>query len=126
MVIPIFNAVAGSLPPIPVNLDGDLPHIVMEFGESCNDNLVTPLGALVDTGAGCTLGNVCFFRGLVAQNPSILVDTFTCEGALMRLSQCMGLLTLMPRAVSTPRNYPLHFASARATFCVMAKNCTSW
>ena len=79
-VIPVFNAVAGSPPPIPVNLDGNLPHIVMKFGETGNDNLVTPLGALVDTGAGCTLGNLRFFQGLVAQNPAILVDSYTCEG----------------------------------------------
>ena len=79
-VIPIFNAVAGSPPPIPVNLDGDLPHIVMKFGDTGGDNLVTPVGALVDTGAGCTLGNLRFFQGFVAQNPAILVEVYTCEG----------------------------------------------
>ena len=79
-VIPIFNAVAGSPPPIPVNLDGDLPHIVMRFGDTADDNLVTPVSALVDTGAGCTLGNLRFFQGLIAQNPAILVEVYTCEG----------------------------------------------
>ena len=79
-VIPIFNAVAGGPPPIPVILDRDLPHIVMAFDESGNDNLVTPVGAQVDTGAGCTLGNLRFFQGVVAQNPAILVETYTCEG----------------------------------------------
>ena len=52
----------------------------MKFGQTGNDNLITPMGALMDTGADCTLGNLRFFQGLVAQNLTILVDTSTCEG----------------------------------------------
>ena len=67
-------------PPIPVKLDGDLPHIMVNMGDTEDDNLITPVEALVDTGAGATIGNLRYFEGLILQNPSILVEVFTARG----------------------------------------------
>ena len=49
----------------------------IEFGSQGEDNLVTRVASLVDTGAGCTTGNLCFFQAAIAMNPSIVVEIYT-------------------------------------------------
>ena len=54
--ISIMNYQAGAPPPLPVKLDGDLPHMSLLVGDSASNNLETMLMALLDTGAGATIG----------------------------------------------------------------------
>ena len=77
--MPIFNALNNQLEPLPVRLDAKLSHIRMDFGTPGDDNLISCIDALVDTGAGCTIGNLNHFAGEVLTNPSILVEVFTCK-----------------------------------------------
>ena len=53
-IVPVFNATHNQLDPLPVKLDAKLSHISMDFGTPGNDNLLSRIDALVDTGAGCT------------------------------------------------------------------------
>ena len=78
--IPIVNAVAGNPPLIPVKLDGGPPHIMMKMGNLGNDNLVTPVEALVDTGTGATIGNLRYFQGMVLQKPLHLCRDMYLQG----------------------------------------------
>ena len=75
--MPVFNATPSQRDPLPVKLDAKLSHIQMEFGTPGNDNLLSRIDALVDTGAGCTIGNLDHWAGKVLTNPSILVEVFT-------------------------------------------------
>ena len=78
--IRVMNATAGDPPVLPVNLDGLLPHINFEVGDCHEDNYVTELGTLVDSGAGCTIGWQTYFELAFLNNPSILVKIYTCVG----------------------------------------------
>ena len=51
----------------------------MDFGTPGDDNILSRIDALVDTGAGCTIGNLNHFAGKVLTNPFILVEVFTCK-----------------------------------------------
>ena len=73
----VFNATPNQRDPLSVKLDAKLFHIVMEFGNPGDDNLHSRIDALVDTGAGYTIGNLNHFAGKVLTNPSILVEVFT-------------------------------------------------
>ena len=53
--IAILNGQAGATPPLPVKLDGDLPHMCFVVGDFASNNLETMLMARMDTGAGATI-----------------------------------------------------------------------
>ena len=78
--IAVLNGIAGAPPLLPVRLDGNLPHMDLEAGGSDDDNLKTLLRALIDSGAGATIGWLQYFEAVVLINPSILVQIFTCVG----------------------------------------------
>ena len=46
----------------------------MQFGEPGNDNLVSRVSCLVDSGAGCLAANLRFIEGLIGMNPAVLVE----------------------------------------------------
>ena len=73
-IMPVFNATPSQRDPLPVKLDAKLSHIQMEFGTPGNDNLLSRIDALVDTGVGCTIGNLDHWTGKVLTNPSILAE----------------------------------------------------
>ena len=52
----VFNDRAGGPPLLPVTLDGNLPHCGVKAGGDDDDNLLTILIALMDSGAGITIG----------------------------------------------------------------------
>ena len=56
-----------------------LTHIVVEFGTRGDDNLLSRVDALVDTGAGCTIGNLDYWAGEGLTNPSMHVAVYTCK-----------------------------------------------
>ena len=74
---PVYNINPGAKPLLPIKLDTHMPHIDIEFGTQGEDNLVTRVASLVDTGAGCTTGNLRFFQAAIAMNPSIVVEIYT-------------------------------------------------
>lgn len=70
--IPVFNFVLWGPSPLSVKLDGDLPHISLVVGGAECDNLETEMWALMDTGAGATIGWLHFKATiLVNVNPSM-------------------------------------------------------
>lgn len=77
--IAVFNGRVGGPPILPVTLDGNLPHCGIESGGDDTDNLVTVLVALIDSGAGATIGWLQYWEAVVLINPSILVQIFTCK-----------------------------------------------
>ena len=77
--IAVLNGRIGGPPPLPVKLDGNLPHCGLKAGGKEADNLVTVLIALIDSGAGATIGWLQYWEAVVLINPSILVKIFTCK-----------------------------------------------
>ena len=77
-IIPVFQSIHGSMPPLPLKIDADLPHFCIAVGGDEHDNLATDLCALIDTGAGATIDWLPYFDADVLIDPSILVQTFTC------------------------------------------------
>jgi hypothetical protein len=77
--IAVFNGLVGGPPVLPVTLDGHLPHCGIEAGGDEDDNLQTVLIALMDSGAGATIGWLQYWEAVVLINPSILVQIFTCK-----------------------------------------------
>ena len=53
--IPILNNAIGGLPPLPVPIDGDLPHFAMDLGDS-NEGPNLSLKPCRDTGAAANIG----------------------------------------------------------------------
>ena len=78
-IVPVFRAMSAQAKPLPVTIDANLTHIKMDFGKPSDDNLISSIDALVDTGAGCTIGNLDHFAREVVANPSILEEVFTCK-----------------------------------------------
>jgi hypothetical protein len=60
------------LPPIPVSIRTDLPHIALQFGVSLDS-------PDVDTAASLTTGNLWFFTWLAKKFPSCVVAVYTSE-----------------------------------------------
>ena len=58
IIMPVFNATPSQRDPLPVKFDAKLSHIEMEFGTPDDDNLLSRIDTLVDTGAGRTIGNL--------------------------------------------------------------------
>jgi hypothetical protein len=77
--IAVLNSRAGGPPPLPVNLSGHLPLCCLKAGGPDMDNIVTVLMALMDSGAGATIGWLQYWEAVVLINPSILVQSFTCK-----------------------------------------------
>ena len=75
----VFNDRAGGPPLLPVTLDGNLPHCGVKAGGDDDDNLLTILIALMDSGASATIGWLQYWKAVVLINPSILVQIFTCK-----------------------------------------------
>ena len=73
-----LNATAQA-PPLPVKLDGNLAHCAIAAGGGKNDNIPMWLMALIDLGAGATIGFQGYFEGAIFANPSILEGVFTCK-----------------------------------------------
>ena len=73
------NGRAGGPPVLPVTLDGNLPHCRLGVGGNDDDNLLTILVDLIDSGAGATIGWLQYWEAVVLINPSILVQIFTCK-----------------------------------------------
>ena len=71
-IVPVFRAMGAQLEPLPVTIDAKLTHIRMDFGKPSDDNLMSSIDALIDTGAGCTISHLDHFAGEVVANPSIL------------------------------------------------------
>jgi hypothetical protein len=77
--IAVFNGHIGGPPPLPVKLDGALPHCGLNAGGEKADNPKTMLVALTDSGAGTTIGWLPYWEAVVLVHPSILVKIFTCK-----------------------------------------------
>ena len=63
---PCLNVNPDGLELLPATLDAYFPHAIMCFGEPGNDNLVSKVSCLVDSGAGCLTANLRFMKGLIA------------------------------------------------------------
>ena len=61
-------------------MDSNLPHICLAVGGEELDNELIMVRALMDTGAGATIGWLPYFEALVYRNPSILVKIYTSKG----------------------------------------------
>ena len=77
--IPIMNLAPSQPPPLPVLLDGKLPHITLAVGGREQDNENTELRALVDSGAGATIGCLHFFEAACLINPMMLEGVYSCK-----------------------------------------------
>ena len=65
----------GVKPPLPVPLDGDLPHIGLTLGlKDCSTNPI--LQACVDTGAGANVGLLTYFDGILFMHPECVDQIF--------------------------------------------------
>ena len=74
----VFNAQLNA-PPLPVKLDSNLPHCAIAAGGGEDDMLTTYLMALMDSGAGATIGFQGYFEGAIFANPNILEAVYTCK-----------------------------------------------
>lgn len=77
--IPVMNLAPSQPPPLPVLLDGKLPHINLAVGGREQDNENTELRALVDSGAGATIGCLHFFEAACLINPMMLEGVYSCK-----------------------------------------------
>jgi hypothetical protein len=74
----VFNAQLNA-PPLPVKLDSNLPHCAIATGGGEVGMPTTHLTALMDSGAGATIGFQGYFEGAIFSNPSILEAVYTCK-----------------------------------------------
>ena len=76
-VIPVFNQQAKDrAPPLPIKVDGLLMHIAFALGSGAAEELGAIIDAMIDTGAGCCIGNLDFFLSLATLHPSIVMQVF--------------------------------------------------
>ena len=73
-IMPVLNATLGQR-----ELLAALTHIVVKFGMPDNDNILSRVDALVETGAGCIIGNFDYWADEVLTNPSMLLGAYTCK-----------------------------------------------
>ena len=73
------NANPIGLKLLPATLDADFPHADLQFGEPGNDNLVSNVTCLIDSGAGVITAKLMFIEGLLGMNPKVLVEIYTCK-----------------------------------------------
>ena len=59
---PCPNANPAGPELLPASLDADFPHVIMHFGEPGNDNLVSKISCLVDSGADCLMLTCVLWR----------------------------------------------------------------
>ena len=65
--------------PATLNVNADFPHVDLQFGEPGNDNLISSVSCLVDSGAGVITANLTFIEGLIGMNSKVLVEIHTCK-----------------------------------------------
>ena len=65
----------GIKPPLPVPLDGDLPHIALTLGPHAGPTNPT-LTACVDSGAGANVGLLTYFDGILFMHPECVDQIF--------------------------------------------------
>ena len=76
-VIPVFNQQAKDrAPPLPIKVDGLLMHIAFALGSGAAEELGAIIDAMINTGAGCFIGNLDFFLSLATLHPSIVMQVF--------------------------------------------------
>ena len=96
-----MNATDGSLPVLPANLYRNLHHIQFRVGGSHDDNTVTDLILIIDTGAGCTIDWMNFFEAVYLNNQSILVKIYTCIGGNYSPTTMHGMVDTAAGIITT-------------------------
>jgi len=107
-VIPVFNQQAKDRPPpLPIKVDGLLMHIPFALGSVAAEELGAIIDGMIDTGAGCCIGNLDFFLSLATLHPSIVMQVHESRNGEYSPIMMTGIVEDGAGAVST--NLPVAF-----------------
>ena len=118
-VIPVLNQLVADKVPLPVPATSELPHIGLNVDSRAADNLISTVDALVDTGAGATIGTLPFWEADVAQRPAILAEIYSCKDGKY-VPMIMTGIVPEGEGFKLLQSYSSHSASAPHMSSVMA------